>query len=62
MQSAIEPCRHQLINPPHLVTGVEGISYLTFQCVICGCTIGLSLDSEGSVARQITLPPDRKCA
>jgi hypothetical protein len=62
MRSAIEPCRHQLIHPPHLVMDAEGNSYITFQCVICGCAIGLSLDAEGTVDREITVPPDRKSA
>jgi hypothetical protein len=30
--------------------------------VICGWTIGLSLDPEGNVYRQVIVPPDWKCA
>jgi hypothetical protein len=61
MQSTIEPCRHQLTHPPNVVD-MDGTSYLTFQCVICGWTIGLSLDPEGNVYRQVIVPPDWKCA
>jgi hypothetical protein len=46
MHFDLEPCRHQLKRPPDLVKDVDGVSYLIFECIPCGCGIGLRLDSE----------------
>jgi hypothetical protein len=62
MKSDLQPCRHQLKRPPDLVTDSEGISYLLFECVLCGCGIGLRLDSEGEIDGEFLVPPERKCA
>ncbi len=59
MQPTIEQCRHQLIHPP-LAVEMDGTSYLAFQCVICGWTIGFSLDLKGNVCREVIVPPDFK--
>jgi hypothetical protein len=57
-----QPCRHQLERPPDLVTDVGGVSYLLFECVLCGCGISLRLDSEGEVDGEFNIPRARKCA
>jgi hypothetical protein len=55
-------CRHQLGRPPDLVTGTDGISYLPFECALCGCEISLRLDSEVKIYGEFVVPPERKRA
>ena len=59
-ESDSRPCRHQLKRPPDLVTDVEGVSYLLFECILCGCQFGLTLDWKGEVDREVIIPPERK--
>jgi len=62
MQFDLKPCRHQLKRPPDLVKDGEGVSYLLFECILCGCGISLKLDSEGDIVGEFIIPPERKCA
>ncbi len=62
MQFDLKTCRHQLKRPPDLVTDVDGVSYLMFECILCGCGISLRLDSEGEIDGEFILPPERRCA
>ena len=62
MQSDLQRCRHQLKRPPDLVTDGEDISYLLFECILCGCGISLRLDAQGEIDGEFIIPPDRKCA
>jgi hypothetical protein len=62
MQSDPEPCHHQLERPPDLVTDVGGISYLLFECILCGCGISLRLDADGQIDAEFIIPPARKRA
>jgi len=61
-QADRQPCRHQLKRPPDLVTDAEGVSYLLFECLLCGCGIGLRLDSRGEIDGEFIIPSQRKCA
>jgi len=45
MQCDVQSCRHQLNRPPDLVEDVDGVTYLVFECLRCGCGISLRLDS-----------------
>jgi hypothetical protein len=60
--SDFRPCHHQLKRPPDLVTDGEGVSYLLFECFLCGCGIGLQLGSGGEINGEFILPPEQKCA
>jgi hypothetical protein len=60
MQSDLQPYQHQLSRPPDLVTSAEGVTYLVFDCILCGCQISLRLDSEGEIDGEFVLPPERK--
>jgi len=62
MQFDLQPCRQRLERPPELVTDTDGISYLLFECMLCGCEISLRLDSEGEVDGEFILQPERKRA
>ena len=33
MQFDLKPCRHHLKRPSDLVTDIEGVSYLQFECI-----------------------------
>jgi len=61
MQSDLQPCRHQLKRPPDLVKDVDGVPFLLFECLVCGCGVSLRLDSEGEIDGEFIVPPDRKC-
>jgi len=37
-------------------------SFLVYECILCQCQFGLTLDSEGEVAREVIIPPERKSA
>lgn len=54
MQPYLKPCQHQLARPPDLVTDSDGVSYLLFECVLCGCQVILRLDSEGEIDGEFT--------
>ena len=62
MQFDLQTCRHQRKRPPDLVTDTEGVFYLVFECVLCGCRISLRLDSEGDIDGEFIVPPERKRA
>ena len=62
MQANSKPCRHQLKRPPDFVTDVEGISYLLFECVLCGWGISLRLNAKGEIDGEFLFPPARRCA
>jgi hypothetical protein len=55
----MQPCRHQLTRPPDLVD-VDGVSYLLFECILCGCEISLRLDVEGEIDGEFIVTPERK--
>jgi len=44
------------------VTDADDISYLLFECILCGCQISLRLDSEGEINGEFIVPPERKRA
>ena len=57
--------RHELKHlkrPPDSFTDVTGLSFLIFECTLCGCQFGLTLDSKGEVDRGVIIPPERKGA
>jgi hypothetical protein len=56
MQFDLQPCPHQLNRPPDLVTDAEGVSYLVFESILCGCQISLRLDSQGEIDCEFILP------
>jgi hypothetical protein len=58
----MKACRHQLKRPPDFVTDVEGISYLLFECVLCGWGISLRLNAKGEIDGEFLFPPARRCA
>ena len=60
MQFDLQPCQHQLNRPPDLVTDAEGVSYLVFECILCGCQISLRLDSQGEIDGEFILPVRRR--
>jgi len=62
MEVDVQPCRHQLKRPPDSFTDVTGLSFLIFECTLCGCQFGLTLDSKGEVDRGVIIPPERKGA
>jgi len=62
MQFDLQTCRHCLRRPPGLVTDTDGVSYLVFECVLCGCGISLRLDSEGNIDGEFIDPAGRKRA
>jgi hypothetical protein len=62
MLSNLQPCRHRLKRAPELVTDDEGISFLVFECVLCGCGISLRLNARGEIDGEFVIPPARKCA
>ena len=62
MQFDLQPCQHQLNCPPDLVTDAEGVSYLVFEYIVCGCQISLRLDSQGEIDGEFVLPPEGKRA
>ena len=62
MTAETKSCNHQLKSPPELFTGDEGISYLLFECLLCGCGITLRLNSDGEVQGEFVLPFTRQCA
>jgi hypothetical protein len=55
-------CHHQLSRPPSVVTVVEGISYLVFGCLLCGCEITLRLNAEGQIDAEFIVPSAAKSA
>jgi hypothetical protein len=55
-------CRHQLKGPPGVVNGIAGVSFLLFECLVCGRAISLKLDSEGEVDAEFIIPPNLMCA
>jgi hypothetical protein len=57
-----QPCRHQLDRPPALASGVEGVSCLVFECVLCVCEVSLRLNSEGEIDGEFIVPPSSKRA
>jgi len=61
MQFDLQPCQHQLTRPPDLID-VDGVSYLLFECILCGCEISLRLDSDGEIDGEFIVPPERKRA
>ena len=62
MQAAVESCRHQLKRPPDLVTDAGGVSYVLFECLLCGCEIGLRLNSQDEIEGEFIVPLARRCA
>jgi len=56
----LDGCR--LKRPPDLVTDDAGVSYLLFKCLLCGCEIGLRLNSEGEIEGEFIVPSVRRCA
>jgi hypothetical protein len=44
------------------VTDVDDVSYLLFECVLCGCEISLRLGSHGEIDDEFIVPPERKRA
>jgi hypothetical protein len=62
MQCDVQSCRHQLNRPPDLVEDVDGVTYLVFECLQCGCGISLRLDSTGEIDGEFIIPPERKRA
>jgi len=62
MDADSKPCHHQLERPPDLVTDSEGVSYLLFECFLCGCGIGMRLNAQGEFASEFVIPAARKCA
>lgn len=59
---AAKACQHQLSPPPELVTDAEGVSYLLFECLLCGCEIGLKLGPDGDVEDEFIIPTTRRYA
>ena len=59
---AAKACQHQLSRPPELVTDVEGVSYLLFECLLCGSEIGLKLSPDGDVEDEFIIPTARRYA
>jgi hypothetical protein len=57
-----QSCRHQLDRPPELASDVDGVSYLVFECVLCGCEVSLRLNSEGEIDGEFIVPPSSKRA
>jgi hypothetical protein len=37
-----------------------GLCFLIFECILCGCQFGLTLDSKGEADREVIIPPQRK--
>jgi len=62
MRFATKPCQHQLRHPPDRMADSEGVSYLVFDCILCGCEISLRLRSEDEADLEIVIPPARKLA
>jgi len=62
MEFDVQPCRHQLKRPQTLSRNVTGLSFLIFECILCGYQFGLTLDSKGEVDREVIIPPQRKSA
>ncbi len=62
MEFDVQPCRHQLKRPPDLVKDADGVSFLLFECLRCGCRVSLRLDSEGEIDGEFIIPPERKRA
>ena len=62
MQFDVQPCRHQLKRPPDLLEDVDGVTYLVFECLRCGCGISLRFDSKGELDGEFIIPPERKRA
>lgn len=58
----VQPCRHQLDRPPEVTSDVDGVSYLVFECVLCGCEVSLRLNSEGEIDGEFIVPPSSKRA
>ncbi len=56
------PCHHQLKRPPDLVTDSEGVSYVLFECFLCGCGISIRLNTEGEIEGEFVIPAAGKCA
>jgi hypothetical protein len=61
VQTDLIYCRHNLKRPPELVAGIAGVSFLLFECFVCGRAISLKLDSEGEVDAEFIIPPDLIC-
>ena len=59
---AAKACQHQLSRLPELVTDAEGVSYLLFECLLCGCEIGLKLGPDGDVEDEFIIPTARRYA
>jgi len=62
MEFDLHRCPHRLSRPPDLVTDVEGLSYLLFECILCGCEISLRLNSKGEIDGEFVISPERKRA
>ena len=45
-----------------VVNGIAGVSFLLFECLVCGRAISLKLDSEGEVDAEFIIPPNLMCA
>jgi len=60
MKFDAQSCRHQLKRPPDLVSDSEGVSYLLFECLLCGCGISMRLNGEGETDGEFVI--SRKCA
>ena len=55
-----EPCGHPLKDVPGIATDGDGVSYLLFECLLCGSKIGVRLSAEGEVAEEFILSAQRR--
>ena len=55
-------CKHQLSRPPEVVTDVDGVRYLLFECLLCNCEIGLKLSKDGDLEDEFIIPASRRYA
>lgn len=53
---------HTLKRQPDLVTDVEGVSYLIFECLTCGCDVALRLDANDRVNGIAIVSPEQQAA
>ena len=51
---------HLLKRPPQTIEDAEGRSYLLFECLRCGCDVGIELDVEECCEQMVLLPPTMK--
>ena len=58
----LSKCTHTLKRQPDLVTDVEGVSYLIFECLTCGSDVALRLDANDQVDGIAIVSPEQKAA